>query len=75
MSLAVTLVNLTPHRINVLEGERIVAAIPPSGNVARLEQEPAPEGRLFDHPLAEGPGSRGLAGEPRRTVVSGSRGM
>lgn len=48
MTLAVTLVNLTPHRINVLEGERIVATIPPSGRVARLEQEPVAEQLIVD---------------------------
>jgi len=43
VTLGTTLVNLTPHRINVLDDERIVATIPPSGRVARLEQEPIAE--------------------------------
>lgn len=33
------LVNLTPHALNIYDGSEIVAALPPSGQVARVSME------------------------------------
>lgn len=37
-------VNLTPHEINLYEGDNIVATFPPSGSVARVDMVRAPQG-------------------------------
>lgn len=42
------LVNLTPHEINIYDGEKLLVTVPVSGQVARCAEERAGLGKLAD---------------------------